>query len=183
MSRFILLSAAVPIMAALLLSACSAVLVPVPTPTVLPDTPTSALLPTQTPVPTLAVTSLPALPICESGTACAVPVVEVRDQFCVEKIPYTLLAAPGNSTYEWVSSDLKCVSQLHSSGELLITCTGTELTSYELQVCNGACAPPTAVNDGQCPEGYGFDAAAQCCAAPQLPACVIVRVDIGACPQ
>ncbi|MEW6030444.1 MAG: hypothetical protein ACOYZ8_07880 [Chloroflexota bacterium] len=171
------------IAAALVLSACDAILVPVPTPTVTLEAPTQTALPTQTPVPTLEVTSLPALPICESGVACAAPVVEVRDRFCAEKVPYTLLAAPGGSTYEWADSNLTCVNQLHSSGELLITCTGTELTSYELRVCNGACAPPTAVNDGQCPQGYGFDAAAQCCVPPQSPACVIVRVDIGTCSQ
>lgn len=178
-----LMSSVILIMAALLLSACNALLVPVPTPTVTAEAPTQTALPTQTPVPTLEVTSLPALPICESGAACAAPVVEVRDRFCVEKVPYTLLAAPGESTYEWVNSDLNCVSQLHSSGELLITCTGTTLTSYDLQVCNGACAPPAPVNDGQCPQGYGFDAAAQCCVPPQSPACVTVRVDIGSCSE
>lgn len=166
--------------AALALSACSAILVPVPTSTP-PPAPTAP--PTQTSAPTLEVTSLPAPPICESGTACAAPVVEVRDRFCVEKVPYALLAAPGDSAYQALHPDLKCTSQLHSSGELLITCTGAALTSYDLQVCNGACAPPTPVNDGQCPQGYGYDAAAQCCIPPQSPSCVTVRVDIGTCSQ
>ena len=111
-------------------------------------------------------------------------------KYCVEKVPYVLLSVPPGTTYESMDPDLECKDQLNSDGTLRVTChsiTNKELISYDLKLCSGACsAPALQTGTGQCPEGYGFDAANQCCAAP-APAssdgCTTYKIDIRTCPN
>lgn len=130
---------------------------------------------------------------CEATdqTGCQVPTVDMLDnKYCIEKVPYAIMAVPAGTTYEALDPDMTCVDQMHSDGHLRITChsvTSKELWSYDLKVCNGACkAPALQMDTGQCPAGYGYDPNNLCCAAP-VPAsgdgCTTYTVDIGACAE
>lgn len=151
-------------------------------PTVAPPPPPQ---PTVPPAPQYA-------PFCQAApAACQPPTIELRDNaFCVEKVPYAILAVPAGTTYESQDAGMECIDQATADGSLRITChskEGKQLWSYNLKVCNGACkAPSLQMGTGQCPEGYGFDAANQCCAVPpaagEEAGCIIYRVDIGGCP-
>lgn len=178
----------------LLLAAC--VPAPTPAPVEQPAQPPVVEQPTAAPPPPPAPTPQPApqyAPFCQTApAACQPPTIEMRDNaFCVEKVPYAVMAVPAGTTYESQDAGMECIDQATADGSLRITChskEGKELWSYNLKVCNGACkAPSLQMGTGQCPEGYGFDAANQCCAMPpaagEEAGCVIYRVDIGACPS
>lgn len=129
-------------------------------------------------------------PFCEAApSGCEAPTVTMLDnRYCIEKVPYAIMSVPAGTVYETFDLDFQCVDQMHSDGTMRVTChsiTGKELWSYDLQVCNSACnVPVLQTGNGQCPEGYGYDQAKQCCAAP-TPAssdgCTIYQVDLGAC--
>jgi len=130
-------------------------------------------------------------PFCEAATAngCEAPAVTMLDkQYCVERVPYAIMSAPAGTTYESQDPDMECVDQMHNDGTLRITChsiSGKSLWSYDLKVCNSACsATSLEMGTGQCPEGYGYDAANQCCSAPApsgSDGCTIYTVDLGVC--
>ena len=131
-------------------------------------------------------------PFCDAAPAgCEAPTVEMLDnKYCVEKVPYAIMSVPAGTTYESLDPDFQCVDQMHSDGNLRVTChsvTGKELLSYDIKVCNGACtAPALQMGTGQCPEGYGYDAASMCCAAPSPASgdgCTTFTVDLGGCPD
>lgn len=129
-------------------------------------------------------------PFCEAAvSACEEPSITVLDnKYCIEKVPYAIMSVSAGSTYESSDLDFQCVDQMHSDGTMRVTChsvTGKQLWSYDLKVCNGACnVPALQMGTGQCPEGYGYDSAKACCAAP-APAsndgCTVFKVDLGAC--
>lgn len=129
-------------------------------------------------------------PFCESAASgCEAPVVTMLDnRYCVEKVPYAIMSVPAGTTYESEELDFQCRDQMHSDGTMRVTChsvTGKELWSFDLQLCNSACSTPVLqMGTGQCPEGYGYDQANVCCAAP-APAssdgCTVYKVDLGAC--
>lgn len=156
--------------------------------------------PAPTPVPPTAAQAEPAAPaqpqyapFCEAAaaTGCEAPTVDMLDnKYCIEKVPYAIMSVPAGTTYQPLDPDLECVDQLHNDGSLRVTChslSSKQLWSYDLQVCNGACsAPALQMETGQCPEGYGYDPASMCCAAP-APAsgdgCTTYTIDLGACPE
>ena len=132
-------------------------------------------------------------PFCEATTttSCEAPTVKMLDnKYCIEKVPYAIMDVPAGTTYESQDPDMACVDETVGD-EMRGTChsvTSKQLWSYDLKVCNGACSatPSLQMGTDQCPEGYGFDAASQCCAAPEPASeagCVIYQVDIGACPD
>jgi hypothetical protein len=112
------------------------------------------------------------------------------NKYCIEKVPYAIMAVPAGTTYESLDPDMACVDQMHSDGTLRVTChsvTSKQLISYDLKLTNGTCsAPALQMGTDQCQEGYGYDAANQCCAAPS-PASgdgvTTYTVDLGACPD
>lgn len=129
-------------------------------------------------------------PMCQvAATGCEAPAVKVLDnQYCIDKVPYTIMSVPAGTTYASQDPDMECVDQLHNDGDLRVTChslSGKALWSYDLKLCNGACsAPVLEMGTGRCQEGYGFDAANQCCAAPAPSSgdgCIIYKVDLGLC--
>jgi len=130
-------------------------------------------------------------PFCEtsSSSGCQSPDVTMIDpKYCVEKVPYVIISVPPGTSYEALDADMECVDQMHSDGNLRVTChslSGKDDWTYDLKLCNVACNPPALeVGTGQCPEGYGYDAVKVCCAAP-LPAsadgCTIFQVDLTVC--
>ena len=158
--------------------------------------PTATSAPTAIPLPTnLPPTDAPAplgpgptqsVPLCTVDpliSSCAVPKVEERDKYCVEKLPYVQFAMAPGVTFESLDPTLKCNDQGLRGGEQVIACTGQPLIAYDLKICNAACSPNALVADARCPENYGFSADAGCCYP--MPAddagCVIVKVNISAC--
>jgi hypothetical protein len=118
-------------------------------------------------------------------TSCAAPKVEERAKYCFEKLPYTQFAMAPGVTFEPVDPGLKCADQGIRNGEQVIACTGQNLYSYTLKVCNAACTAASAltVDASKCAEGYGYSSEANCCwPIPKEDAgCTLVKVDIGTC--
>ena len=129
-------------------------------------------------------------PFCEAAAlGCEAPTIEMLDnKYCVDKVPYAIMSVAAGSTYESLDPDMNCVDQLHSDGNMRVSChslTSKQLWSYNLKVCNGACtAPVLQTGTGDCPEGYGYDPVNMCCAAPSPSSsdgCTIYQVNLGAC--
>jgi hypothetical protein len=73
------------------------------------------------------------------------------DQFCVKKIPYTLLAVPEDATFEIVqpegplptvrpgysTSEIACESAGIFRGQQVIVCRGPDLFSFNLTITSG----------------------------------------------
>lgn len=188
MKRSILFS--IFIVLSLLLSGCLSVFVPVDTPT---PGPTALTFPTpaptqdalQTALPqTTAVTSAAMCQVDPLVTSCSSPKTEIRDKFCVKKYPYVLVASQPGVTFEPASEGLKCTDEGLRGGEQIISCTGPELLSYNLKVCNATCSASLLdTASGKCPSGYGFSAEAGCCwpVPAQDSGCVLIKVDMGTC--
>ena len=181
--------------AILLLTACD-----IETPTAEPPIVEQPQEPAPTPVPPTATPTKPApspepqyAPFCEASApaSCEAPVVEMLDnKYCIEKVPYAIMAVQAGTTYQSLDPDLDCVDQSHNDGSLRVTChslTSKQLWSYDIKVCNSACsAPVLQMETGQCPDGYGYDPTNMCCAAPSpasVDGCTIYTVDLGGCPQ
>lgn len=126
-------------------------------------------------------------PLCTSNPlagACSVPTVSVLSRFCVKKVPYTLLGIPPSATFQALDEKLKCKDESIRGDVRQVSCTGQELYTYEIKVCDVNCASAQlADGGGRCPEGYGYSAEANCCWMPSTleAGCVIYKVDIGAC--
>lgn len=176
---------------ALALAACGGGAAPTPEVVVVRETVVVEAPPAQPQQPAPAEPAGPQYaPACQNAAGgCAAPEVEMLDnKYCVKKVPYAIMAVPAGTTYEPLDADLECTDQMHSDGKLRITChSGEELWSYDLKLCNGACAAPQLdMNSGQCQEGFGYDAANGCCAQPAAggeAGCMVYQVDIGACPE
>jgi len=176
---------------ALVLSGCQfSVFEPVPTSTLPPPTalPASTQAPTQEPLQTLAIpTDSPLASVCSVDpliSTCAVPKVEERDKYCVEKLPYVQFAMAPGVTFEPLSPELKCNDQGIRGGEQVIACTGQTLIAYDLKICNSACKGSSLVADpSKCADGFGFSPDAGCCwpMPTDDQGCVIVKANIGAC--
>jgi hypothetical protein len=177
------------ILSVLALSACNSVFVPAPTPTPAPTAilPTSAPPPIQPVVasPTASVQSAPLCTVDPLALACTPPLVEERDKFCVKKIPYALMALPVGTNFQPADSGLTCTDEGVRDGMQMVSCTGKRLVSYDLKVCNSTCsaAAPLTTGTAQCPQGYGYNAAAGCCWPMPAPdaGCKLFKVDIGTC--
>ncbi len=176
------------VLAAVSLSACGAVSTPPPVqPTIAILTPTPPPLPpTALPSPMVpSATAAQYAPFCQSTatSGCTAPTAETRDKYCLKKVPYTLVAIPAGATYEVLSPDFSCEVQAKKEKEQILVCTGKMLYTFDLKLCNSACASPTAgASGGQCPSGYVYNAAQQCCAqASSDTGCVTVQIDIGGC--
>ena len=173
---------------------CLTVAVPVDTPVPAPKA-TSPILPSQTsvilPSQTSVILPLPTLvqiaPLCTVDPlagACPTPTVRTQSKFCVQKLPYTLLEIPPGATFESMDTGMTCKDEGLHGGVHQVSCTGQQLYSFELKVCDTTCSvPPLATGTGQCPDGYGYSAGAGCCwpTSALEAGCVIYKVDIGAC--
>ncbi|MCC7117915.1 MAG: protein kinase [Anaerolineales bacterium] len=150
-----------------------------PTLTVAPATSTSAVEPV---TPTLEPAS--PIPFAAACSANNLPVPEVKEtnRACITKIPYTTVRFTAGSTYQMPDPALKCEEEVTQDGFTIITCTGKQLTSYDLKVCS----PPKLTNAdlAKCSADATFDSANQCCAAvaPAEAGCVTFAVGIGGCP-
>jgi hypothetical protein len=94
-------------------------------------------------------------------------------------------------TYSW---SLELRSVLDTSGDF--TCNQTapratvvsfwrQLYSFDLKLTNTACGgAELQTGTGQCEQGYGYDAAQQCCSPVSSDGgnSTVVRIDLGGCP-
>ena len=172
---------------AFLLTGCITVFVPVDTPT---PPPTTIILPTLPPPTQTLVsspTSVPFAPLCSVdplASACKPPTVSTLSKSCIKKIPYSLVALPPGSTFEIVEPGMTCKDEGLRGGQQQISCTGQQLFSYELKVCDSSCyAAHLEADTTQCQDGYGYSSAAGCCwpTSALEAGCVLYKVDIGAC--
>jgi hypothetical protein len=146
-----------------------------------PATPT--IQPTETVVSTS--TSVPFAAFCQPDTL-QVPSPNVRETNidCIQKIPYTTVSIPLGAVFESLSSEMTCTVVKTQVEDVLISCTGRELFSYELKVCNPK--PIIAASEpGRCPQDAGFNEADQCCVKPPAEAagCTVFQVDLKSCSQ
>ncbi len=192
MRKSIYLLLAMTVLMVLFVSACGS-----PAPATQAAPPPAEVVPTQAPVEAAAPTQQPAptaqtfAPACQAVTSCAAPDVKeiAGDQnYCVEKIPYQNISVAPGTTFESLdpTGEFKCQdSGTVVDGKNVLTCTGKELTAYDLKFTNSACAANAlATGTGQCQEGQGYDAAQNCC-APLTDASagsVTIKVNMGACP-
>jgi hypothetical protein len=189
-STYLLL--AMTVLMVLFVSACGS---PAPATQAAPP-PAEVVVPTQAPAEAAAPTQpAPAAqtfaPACQAVTSCAAPdakEIAGDKNYCVEKIPYQNVAVAPGTTFEALdpAGEFKCQdSGTVVDGKTVITCTGKELTAYDLKLTNSACGGSAlATGTGQCQEGLGYDAAQNCC-APLTDASagsVTIKVNMGACP-
>jgi len=189
-STYLLLAMAV--LMVLFVSACGS-----PAPATQAAPPPAEVVPTQAPVEAAAPAQQPApaaqtfAPACQAITSCAAPDVKeiAGDQnYCVEKIPYQNISVAPGTTFESLDSkgEFKCQdSGTVVDGKNILTCTGKELTAYDLKLTNSACAANAlATGTSQCQEGQGYDAAQNCCAplTDTSAGSVTIKVNMGACP-
>ncbi|MBN1453876.1 MAG: hypothetical protein JW963_22870 [Anaerolineales bacterium] len=149
---------------------------PVPTATV--------FVPTNTPTPEFA-------PFCEPDAAsdltpqCQLPIAEQSSVFCTNKNPYNLIFINPGSTYEVLSDGFKCSDAGMKDDRQMITCTGPMASTFELRVCDPACAIPAAQAElTQCPQDYLYNAQLGCCSQEPQPVdqdCVVLSLETRSC--
>ena len=125
-------------------------------------------------------------PLCpvDPELFCELPEAEVRDEFCINKVPYILMVFPKGTSFDVEDEGFTCTDEGIRGGEQMVSCYGPQLYSFDLKVCNAACVPNGAVlEQGSCADGYGYDSSNDCCM--RLPTtesnCKVIQVDLGAC--
>ena len=184
--------AAVALLVAALAAACSA---PAPVaPTSPPSAPTFSPPPTAQALATAApaiqpTTANPVLaPICQASTSCEALNAEQIPLDCVKKVPYVNVLVPPGTNYEVLdkSGDFVCDDTgMVVNGKQVLTCRGKVLFSFQLKLTNAACdSGALQTGTGQCQEGYGYDAAQNCCAPVSAGSggSTTVTVNLPGCP-
>ncbi len=156
------------------------------------DTPTLVPVPTDTTTPTIVAQA----PFCvwdatptPGSSQCTLPSGTQRDQFCVSKVPYTLIAIPAGDTYQVLTPGITCSDAGIKNNFQLLTCTGLASYTFAVKVCNADCAllpvTATAQPTGACPNGYDYLSDQQCCQAAQNDqnGCLTLKFDTGVCGQ
>ena len=101
---------------------------------------------------------------------------------CITKIPYTTVSIPLEATYESLNDAMTCDIAEIRDEDVLVACTGQQLYSYKLKVCNPQPELPSS-EAGRCPEGACYNEANQCCVKPPAAGagCVEFQVDMKSC--
>ena len=127
-------------------------------------------------------------PICQSGSTCQAPTAKQYSLDCVNKIPYTnVLVEPGTAFEVLDKSGAFSCSQSGyvAEGKSVVTCTGTQLYTFDLKLTNTACSGSALqTGTGQCQQGYGYDSAQQCCSpiSGDDASSTVIQVNLGGCP-
>jgi len=109
--------------------------------------------------------------------------VQQTNKVCVTHQPYTTLLVPKGSTYQVIDEGFKCSPAGTKNENDLVVCTGKQLETFEVQVCNPTINLPQLVaGSDQCQAGAGYDATNQCCVAnPQEAACITFKATTTGC--
>ncbi len=174
------------------ISCASSTIINSPTETIVPPSETPTLVPA--PTDTATATAVTQALFCvwnetptPSSSQCALPTGDQRDQFCVNKVPYTLIAIPAGDTYQITTPGIICDDAGVKKGFQLLTCTGPQSYTFNLQVCSAACAVPTsavtATPSPRCPSGYDYLPDHQCCQAAtnNQNGCVTLSFNTSSC--
>jgi hypothetical protein len=141
---------------------------------------------TNTPTPEFA-------PFCEPDAMsnqipeCQLPIAEQSSVFCTNKVPYNLVLINPGSTYEVLSDGFKCSDEGMKDDKQMITCTGQMASTFEIRVCDPACAiPAVQVEITQCPQNYFYHTQLGCCAQGPQPQpvgqnCVVLSLETRSC--
>lgn len=154
------------------------------------DTATPVPSPTETAVPPTATVAL--APICEPGAAlvstpasCQLPIAEQHSAFCTRKVPYNLVFMNEGATYQVLNESFRCLDEGVKDGKQRVSCTGPMSSSFQVRVCDPACAVPTVQAEvTQCAEGYIFDTVLGCCTQELQPAdqgCIVLNLEVRSC--
>ena len=173
-----------------------------PTPTVTArPTKTYSPLPTDTPVDTatsepteivyLATPTPKFAPFCLPGVLtptpipCHVPIAEQSSLYCSDKVPYNLVLINEGSTYEVTGEKITCSDAGTKDGQQLLTCTGPMAYTFDIRVCDPACAIPTfPARTRNCPRDYNFNDTLRCCEQEPQPIdqnCVVLKLQVKTC--
>lgn len=152
--------------------------------------PAVAEQPSAAPAPTEQPASPKLAPICQGTVAgaCQAAVAEEQDIGCVDKVPYTNVLLAANTQYEVLdkTGTFKCSdSGIVVDGKTVLTCYGKPLYTFDLKLTGADCGSTSlSTGTGQCQDGYGYDAARQCCAplSGNASGSSTVQVSLGACP-
>lgn len=163
-------------------------------------TPLPTDIPTDTAIsePTLFVTpatSTPKFaPFCQPSSAsvltptpfpCHVPIAEQSSLYCSDKVPYNLVLINEGSTYEVTGEEITCSDGGTKDGQQILTCTGPMAYTFDLRVCDPACAIPTfQVGTTNCPQNYTFNDLLNCCEQRPQPIdqnCVVLKLKVKTC--
>jgi hypothetical protein len=124
-------------------------------------------------------------PFCQPDTLqIAAPAVRETAKDCIKKHPFTTVSIPLAATFESLSPDMRCTIAKTQDKDVLVTCTGQELFSYQLKICNPK--PVITVSGaGQCPEGADYVQVNQCCVRPAAAdaGCTTFQIDLKSCTQ
>jgi len=89
------------------------------------------------------------------------------------------------STYEVLNEEVTCTEAGDKDGRQLLTCTGPMAFSFDLRVCDPACAVPTfPVSTTRCIQGYSFNETLNCCEQAPQPVdqnCVTLKLKVKTC--
>lgn len=152
-----------------------------------PTTADSGSVATRQPASTVVNTVSQQAPICQATSSCAALDAEQIPLDCVKKVPYTNVLVPVGTTFQVVDSsgEFSCIdSGVVVNGKQVLTCHGKQLYAFQLKLSNSACGSSLQGGSGRCLDGYGYDAAQQCCAplGANGEGSTTVSVNLGACP-
>jgi len=149
------------------------------------------------PEPTIGISPTPTpkfAPFCQPSSAnvftptpfqCQVPVAEQSSLYCADKVPYNLVLINEGSTYEVLNEEVTCNEAGTKDGRQLLTCTGPMAFSFDLRVCDPACAIPTfQASTTHCPQYYTFNDTLNCCEQEPQPVdqnCVVLKLQVKTC--
>ena len=99
-----------------------------------------------------------------SEGTCELPQMGIQRNYCAGRKGYTTITIPEGSTYRITTPGYDC-SDAIVNGERLVTCSGPDLSSGKLTVCNSACGgdPSETGAPVVCDPGYNIDASTVAC--------------------
>jgi len=106
----------------------------------------------------------------------------------VKKVPYVNVLVPPGTKYEVLDKSGAFVCDdtgMVVNDKEVLTCRGKVLYSFQLKLTNASCdSGALQTGTGQCQEGYGFDAAQNCCAPVSAGSggSTTVTINLPGCP-
>jgi hypothetical protein len=118
------------------------------------------------------------------ASQCRLPIAYESSSFCSKKKAYNLIFINPGSTYQSLVESYTCLPQGKNGDREVISCSGTKTKTYQIRVCDPACAAAQTAS-AQCPQGYAYNDLNQCC-VQQPPVtgdegCVILTLEAPQC--